>query len=66
VGHALAADVTNGDYRAHVQRFISEDFQPRIHTARLGHASTDQKVKAHGHAYIYFPDGKGNLRSAAH
>jgi hypothetical protein len=58
VGHALAADVTNGEYRAHVQLFISEDFQPRIHTVRLGHDSTDRNVKAQGHAYIYFPDGR--------
>jgi hypothetical protein len=34
VGHALCADITNGECRAHVQLFICEDFEPRIYTVR--------------------------------
>lgn len=58
IGHALCADITNGEFRAHVQLFISEDFQPRIYTVRLGKDPTVQGAMASGHGYLYYPDGR--------
>ena len=58
VGHALCADITNGECRAHVQLFISEDFEPRIYTVRLGSDRGLQGAPAFGHGYLYYPDGQ--------
>jgi hypothetical protein len=58
IGHALCADVTDGECRAHVQLFICEDFQPRIYTVRLGRNATVQGFPAFGHGYLYYPDGR--------
>lgn len=67
VGHILCADVTNGEYRAHVQTFISEDFQPRIYTVRLGGSPIDLGKGSAGHAFVYFRDGyHGKMAGQAH
>jgi len=58
VGHALCADITNGECRAHVQLFICEDFEPRIYTVRLGSDRGLQGAPAFGHGYLYYPDGQ--------
>ena len=58
VGHALCADITDGECRAHVQLFICEDFQPRIYTVRLGRNAAVQGFPAFGHGYLYYPDGR--------
>lgn len=58
IGHALCADITNGECRAHVQLFISEDFEPRIYTVRLGKDAGLQSAEAFGHGYLYYPDGR--------
>jgi len=57
VGHALCADITEGECRAHVQLFICEDFQPRIYTVRLGRDATSVGSPAFGHGYLYYPNG---------
>jgi hypothetical protein len=67
IGHILCADITSGGYRAHVQTFICEDFQPRIYTVHLGHSPVDLKNDAVGHAFVYFRDGyHGKLAGEAH
>lgn len=58
VGHALCADITNEECRAHVQLFICEDFQPRIYTVRLARNAAFQGAPAFGHGYLYFRDGR--------
>ena len=58
VGHALCADISDGECRAHVQLFICEDFQPRIYTVRLGKNAAVQGFPAFGHGYLYYPDGR--------
>ncbi len=57
-GHALCADITNGECRTHVQLFISEDFQPRIYTVKLGIDATLLGSPAYGHCYCYYPTGR--------
>jgi hypothetical protein len=57
IGHALCADITSGDCRAHVRLFISADFRPRIYTVRLGGDPMDRIAAASGHGFRYFPDG---------
>lgn len=57
VGHILCADITNGDYRAHVQTFICEDFRPRIYTVLLGRSPVDLANSSAGHAFVYFQGG---------
>jgi hypothetical protein len=67
VGHILCADVTNGEYQAHVQTFICDDFQPRIYTVQLGGSSIDLANTSAGHAFVYFPDGyHGTIAGQAH
>ena len=67
IGHILCADITSGEYRAHVQTFICEDFQPRIYTVRLGQSPVDLKNDAVGHAFVYFRDGyHGKFAGEAH
>jgi hypothetical protein len=58
VGHALCTDFMDGEYRAHVQLFICQDFQPRIYTVWLGKGPLLQESPAFGHAYMYYPDGR--------
>jgi hypothetical protein len=58
VGHALCADITDGECRAHVQLFICEDFQPRVYTVRLGRDAALQGYPAFGHGYLHYPDGR--------
>jgi hypothetical protein len=41
-----------------VQLFISEDFEPRIYTVRLGSDRGLQGAPAFGHGYLYYPDGQ--------
>jgi hypothetical protein len=66
-GHILCADVTNGEYRAHVQLFICEDFQPRIYSVRLGHSPIDLNNGAAGHCLVYFRDSHhGRFAGEAH
>jgi hypothetical protein len=57
VGHALCADISDGECRAHVQLFICEDFQPSIYTVRLGRNVALQGSTAFGHGYMYYTDG---------
>ncbi|SPE35942.1 hypothetical protein SBA3_2320011 [Candidatus Sulfopaludibacter sp. SbA3] len=67
VGHILCADVTNGEYRAHVQTFICEDFQPRIYTILLGRSPHDLANSSAGHAFVYFRGGyHGKFAGEAH
>ena len=67
IGHILCADITNGEYRAHVQTFVCEDFQPRIYTIRLGQSPIDLRSDSVGHAFLYFRDGyHGKLGGEAH
>jgi|SRR6185312_167060 len=58
IGHALCADITNGECRAHVQLFISEDFEPRIYTVRLGKYAGPDGAAAFGHGFLYYPGGR--------
>lgn len=57
VGHILCADINNGEYRAHVQTFICDEFKPRIYTVRLGRRIDTHKDGAAGHRFVYFTDG---------
>jgi len=63
--HILAAEVKRGECLAHVQTFLTEDWQPLIYTVRLGRP-TAGRDRAAGHNYLYYADGpKGKYAGEA-
>jgi len=55
--HLLCAEVKPGECLAHIQMFLTEDWQARIYTIRLANDPTIIGTGAAGHSYCYYHDG---------
>jgi hypothetical protein len=65
--HLLCAETKPGECLAHVQMFVSEDWEAQAYTVRLTRQTPLADCRAAGHAYIYYADGpKGRYSGEAY
>lgn len=65
--HVVCTEVRGEELLAHVQLFVCEEYRAPVYTVRLGVNPGGVGIRAAGHAYKYFEDGrKGKFSGEAH